>query len=77
LEQLHERRKQVVRLDLRGTGVMQIAALTGPSYATVRKTIDLFFAGGWSAIDEDPGCSLRAGTRHPWLWPARPSSACV
>ena len=31
LEQLHERRKQVVRLHLRGTGVMEIAALTGLS----------------------------------------------
>ena len=29
LEQLHERRKQVVRLHLRGTAVMEIAALTG------------------------------------------------
>jgi hypothetical protein len=34
LERLHERRKQVVRLHLRGTGVMQIVALTGLSYAT-------------------------------------------
>ncbi|MBS0303962.1 MAG: IS630 family transposase, partial [Proteobacteria bacterium] len=29
LEQLHERRKQVVRLHRRGTAVMQIVALTG------------------------------------------------
>jgi len=50
LEQLHERRKQVVRLHLRGTGVMQIAALTGLSYPTVRKAVDLFVAGGWPAI---------------------------
>ena len=34
LEQLHERRKQVVRLHLRGTGVMQIVTLTGLSYPT-------------------------------------------
>jgi transposase len=50
LEQLHERRKQVVRLHLRGTAVMEIAALTGLSYPTVRKAIDLFVAGGWSAV---------------------------
>ena len=50
LEQLHERRNQVVRLHLRGTAVMEIAALTGLSYPTVRKAIDLFVAGGWSAI---------------------------
>lgn len=29
---------------------MEIAALTGLSYPTVRKAIDLFVAGGWSAI---------------------------
>lgn len=50
LEQLHERRKQVVRLHLRGTGVMEIVALTGLSYPTVRKAIDLFIEGGWPAI---------------------------
>ncbi|MEX3557099.1 MAG: IS630 family transposase, partial [Burkholderia sp.] len=32
LEQLHERRKQVVRLHLAGTAVMQVVALTGLSY---------------------------------------------
>ena len=42
LEQLHERRKQVVRLHLRGNGVMQIVALTDLSYPSVRKAIDLF-----------------------------------
>jgi transposase len=50
LEQLHERREQVVRLHLRGTAVMEIAAMTGLSYPTVRKAIDLFVAGGWSAV---------------------------
>jgi transposase len=50
LEQLHERRKQVVRLHLRGTGVMEIASLTGLSYPTVRTAIALLLAGGWSAI---------------------------
>ena len=40
LEQLHERRKQVVRLHKKGTHVMQIVVLTGLSYPTVRLTID-------------------------------------
>jgi transposase len=50
LEQLHERRKQVVRLYKQGTKVMQIVTMTGLSYPTVRSAIDLFEAGGWSAI---------------------------
>jgi transposase len=50
LEQLHERPKQVVRLHLRGTAVMEIAALAGLSHPTVRNANDLFVAGGWSAI---------------------------
>ena len=39
LEQLHERRKQVVRLHKAGHGVMDIARLTGLSYPTVRRAI--------------------------------------
>lgn len=50
LEQLHERRKQVVRLHKKGLKIMQIVAMTGLSYPAVRATIDLFVAGGWSAI---------------------------
>jgi hypothetical protein len=50
LEQLHERRKQVVRLHNRGHKIMKIVAMTGPSYPTVRHAIDLYQAGGWSAI---------------------------
>jgi transposase len=50
LEQLHERRKQVVRLHKKGIKIMQIVALTGLSYPPVRAAIDLFEAGGWSAI---------------------------
>lgn len=50
LEQLHERRKQVVRLHKKAIKIMQIVALTGLSYPTVRSTIDLFEAGGWPAI---------------------------
>jgi len=47
---LHERRKQVVRLHRSGMGVMRIKELTGLSYPTVRRTIDLFEEGGWAAI---------------------------
>lgn len=54
LEQLHERRQQVVRLHRRGTGVMEILAPAGLSYPTVRKAIDLFAQGGWSAIEPAP-----------------------
>ena len=54
LAQLHERRKQVVRLHKRGMGVMQIAAMTGLSYPAVRNCIDLYEAGGWSAIKPAP-----------------------
>ncbi|WP_331694822.1 IS630 family transposase [Pandoraea sputorum] len=50
LEQLHERRKQVVRLHKKGIKVMQIVAMTGMSYPPVRAAIDLYEAGGWSAI---------------------------
>lgn len=50
LEQLHERRKQVVRLHNRGLKVMQIVEMTGLSYPTVRATIDRFEAGGWAGI---------------------------
>ena len=50
LEQLHERRKQVVRLHKKDVKIMQIVAMTGLSYPAVRACIDLFDAGGWSAI---------------------------
>ena len=50
LEQLHERRKQVVRLNKKGIKVMQIVAMTGLSYPPVRAAIDLFESGGWAAI---------------------------
>ena len=50
LEQLHERRKQVVRLHQKGLKVMQIVELTGLSYPPVRAAIDLFETGGWVAI---------------------------
>ena len=50
LEQLHERRKQVVRLHKKAHGIMTIVDMTGLSYPTVRRTIDLYEASGWSAI---------------------------
>lgn len=54
LAQLHERRKQVVRLHRKGHGVMRIVDLTGLSYPTVRKAIDLYEAGGLAAICPAP-----------------------
>jgi transposase len=50
LEQLHERRKQAVRLHRKGHGVMRVVELTGLSYPTVRRTIDQFEVGGLVAI---------------------------
>jgi transposase len=50
LEQLHERRKQVVRLHRRGIKIMQIVVKSGLSYPAVRATMNLYEAGGWSAI---------------------------
>ena len=50
LEQLHHRRKQVVRLHKKGIKIMQIVAMTGLSYPPVRAAIDLFESGGWAAI---------------------------
>ena len=50
LEQLHERRKQVVRLHRRGYGVMHIVKLTGLSYPAVRGAIALYQAGGVVAL---------------------------
>ena len=54
LEQLHERRKQVVRLHKKGMKIMQIVAMTGLSYPPVRAAIDLFEAGGWAAVRPAP-----------------------
>ena len=46
LEQLHEQRKQVVRLHEKGIKVMTIVSMTGLSYPCVRSTVDLFDTGG-------------------------------
>ena len=54
LAQLHERRKQVVRLYNKGHKVMNIVEMTGLTYPTVRNTINLFTQGGWSAIRPTP-----------------------
>ena len=54
LEQLHERRKQVVRLHRQGMGVMRIVELSGLSYPTVRAAIDRFVDGGLSANKPKP-----------------------
>ena len=58
LEQLHERRKQVVRLHKRGINIMKVVEMTGLSYPAVRAVINLFDAGGWSAIR--PACRGRS-----------------
>lgn len=50
LEQLHERRKQVVRLHKQGLKIMRIVELSGLSYPAVRNTLDLYEQGGWKAI---------------------------
>ena len=50
LDQLHERRKQVVRLHRKGYGVMHIVELSGLSYPTVRGVIDRYEQGGAAAI---------------------------
>jgi transposase len=50
LGQLHERRKQVVRLHRQGHPVMRIVEMTGMSYPTVRSAIDRYESGGLSAL---------------------------
>ena len=47
---MHQLRKQVVRLRRDGIKIMQVVAMTRLSYPPVRAAIDLFEAGGWSAI---------------------------
>jgi transposase len=49
LDQLHERRKQVVRLHRKGLGVMRIVELSGLSYPAVRAAIDRYEEGGSAA----------------------------
>jgi transposase len=50
LSELHERRRQVIRLQKKGYGVMQIVDLTGLSWPAVRVALDLYEAGGMAAL---------------------------
>ena len=63
LGQLHERRKQVVRLHKKGIKVMQIVAMTGLSYPTVRAAIDRFESGGWVNVRPVPRGRLKGDGR--------------
>lgn len=54
LEQLHERRKQVVRMHRKGMGVMRIVDLSGLSYPTVRGIIDRYEQDGVASIKPAP-----------------------
>jgi transposase len=49
MSQLHERRKQVIRLHTRGVKVMKIVDQTGLSYPAVRAAIDRHISGGVAA----------------------------
>lgn len=51
LAQLHERRKEVIRLHQAGHPVMQIVQLTGLSWPAVRRAIDNYTSGGDAAIE--------------------------
>ena len=50
LAELHERRRQVIRLHRKGYGVMQIVDLTGLSWPAVRAALDLYDEGGMAAL---------------------------
>ena len=63
LEQLYERRKQVVRLHKAAMGIMKIVALTGLTYPTVRSAIDRFEQGGWEALKPKARGRLRGTGR--------------
>ena len=62
-DQLHARRKQVLRLHQQGHGVMKIVKLTGLSYPTVRNAICLYEAGGVSAL-KPKSAGRKIGTRR-------------
>jgi len=62
LEELHERRKQVIRLHKQGFGVMQIVNLSGLSWPAVHTALDLYKQGGWRALKpRSPGRKLGTG----------------
>ncbi|MFZ1916741.1 MAG: IS630 family transposase [Terriglobales bacterium] len=50
LAELHERRKQVIRLHKKGYGIMRIVELTNLSWPAVRTAIDLYEADGMAAL---------------------------
>jgi hypothetical protein len=54
LGQLHERRKQVVRLHRKGIRVMRIVELSGLSYPTVRGVVDRYEQDGAETIKPTP-----------------------
>lgn len=63
LEQLHERRKQVVRLHKRGIKIMQLVRMTGLIYPVVRRVLDLFEQGAWPAIKPAGRGCTKGGAR--------------
>ena len=50
LVQLHERRKQVVRLHKRGFGIMRVVEMSGLSYPAVRSAIDRYQSDGAAGL---------------------------
>ncbi|MCS6764382.1 MAG: IS630 family transposase [Candidatus Protistobacter heckmanni] len=64
LKQLHERRKQVVRLHRKGYGVMAIAELTGLSYPAARLAIDLYEEGSAAAMKPHPQARTQGDGRR-------------
>ena len=64
LEQLHERRKQVVRLHRKGYGVMQIVELCGLSYPTVRAALIAMKKAALLPSDQARAASVLAKGEH-------------
>ena len=60
LDQLHERRKQVVRLHKKGIKIMAIAAMTGLSYPCVRSTVDLLIPAAGPSFVRPPEGAAKA-----------------
>jgi len=64
LEQLHERRKQVVRLHRKGMGVMRMVELSGLSYPTVRGIVARYRRDGAETIKPAPRGRRSGEGRH-------------
>lgn len=75
LRELHERRREVIRLHLEGHRVMQIVVLTGLSWPSVRRAIDQYLAGGESAIEPAARGKQSGDGRH--LGPSQEASICA